>query len=216
MTTAEAIAYCTILQDKYGSPNVVDSEWLDYLNHAINEYIHRCLPDNQGGVVNYENDKNIEANLRPLIYLLPTMTTTAGVLADATIDAALVTASGDSAATHMRIMSIAAGSVGYPVKFVRHNNFWRFNRNYFKAASATAPQYTDTSTGYPVSPVNNSIPLVVTVLKRPSVLDLVGQDPELENDVMYVIIAIALQLSGVTTRDQELIQDVRNITLQGK
>lgn len=216
MSTQDCIDYFAIIQDKYGSPNLLDDEVIDFLNNAINEYIHRCLPDNQGGVANLEADKNVTANLRPLIYLLPTMTTTAGILTNATIDGVLATASGDAAATHMRILSIAAGSVGYPVSYVRYNNFWRFQQNYFKAASTTEPQYTQEAVGYPVYPVDNTVPLLVTVLKRPVVLDLVGNDPELQDDVMYVVIAIALQLAGVSTRDQELIQDIRNTTLQGK
>lgn len=217
MTTQQVIDYFAVLQDKYSSPNLLDDEVLEFVNNSINEYINRLLPDARGGNLNLETDKLVSATLRPLMFILPTITTTAGVLTNATIDAALVVASGNSSATHYRILSIAAGSVGYPVEYTRHNDYFTFKKNYFKQATITEPRYRQVEGGYPIEPVDNTIPLVVTVLKKPYILSLSPVvDPELEDSTMYTIIAIALGLAGVSTRDEEIIQDLRNISVQGK
>lgn len=212
LTTQNCIDYCNQLLDKFGSPNAIDAEWLNYLNDATNKYINRLLPDPEDGVANYEQDKNITANLRPLIYNLPALTTTAGILTNATIDAALVTASGDAAASHFRIVTIGATTSGYPVKYVRHANYFPFFRNYFKKASATEPQYTQDVTGYPVTPVNNTTALYVTVLKKPNILALSPLvNPEFESYVMYKIIIIAVKLAGIAIRDEELERELQAI-----
>ena len=71
------------------------------------------------------------------------------------------------------------------------------------------------TTGLKFYPTDDSIDLSIAVLKKPKVLsDTV--DPELDDYVMYDIIMIALQLGGVSTRDEEIIQDIRSIAVQGK
>ncbi len=213
MTTAQVIDYFLVLQDKYGSPSVTRTEVANYLNHAINEYLNRIFPDNQGAVVNFEQDKNVTANIRPLIYDFEATTASDGLLSDAVINTALSTAVG-SAATYFRIGALGLGD--YPIKYVRSNNLQAYSRNYFKRPSLTNPKYEQWATGMKVYPAGTHT-VSLSVIKKPNILSETGPvNPELEDYVMYNIIAIGLQLAGVATRDGEIIQDLQNITLQGK
>jgi hypothetical protein len=70
VTTQKAVDILNILIDKYGSPSVDEDERVDMLNMAMFEYLNRLVPDNQGGVVNFEFDSNVIHNIKPLIYTI--------------------------------------------------------------------------------------------------------------------------------------------------
>ena len=220
MSTSEAVDYFSILQDKYGSPNLIESEVVDMLNHAQFEYLNRLFPDNQGGVANVEVDSNVVANVQPLIYTITTnMAAVTGLLSTSTINTALVTASGDSAATYFRVLSVGvtADNITYPVKYIKQNNLWSNERNYFKKASLTNPRYTFRGDGLKFYPVDSTVDLTITVVKNPKTLSLSpAVNPEFKDYAVYQIIMIALQLAGVSTRDEEIIRDIQGISLQAK
>ena len=219
MSSQQAVDYFAILQDKYGSPNLIESEIVDFLNHAVNEYINRMLPDSQGGVVNVEMDSNVLNNLAPLIYTI-TENTTSGLLTNAVIDAALVTESGDAAASRMSVLEVSVTSSGvkYPAKWAKYNNINAYERNYFKKPSSPDNiRYVYNGKGIQFFPTDDVSDIGVTVIKKPKVLSLSPVvNPEFSDYVMYSVIAIALQLAGVSTRDAELVESIRAISLQGK
>jgi hypothetical protein len=218
LTTQQCVDYFLVLQDKYGSPSVTQSEVVDFLNHGINEYLNRIFPDNEGAVVNFEQDKNVTATIQPLIYTFAATTAGTGLLTTAALNTLLATDSGIGSAEFFRVgdIGLTFGGITYPVKYVRSNNLWAFSRNYFKKPSLTRPKYELISKGILVYPAGTQT-LTISVIKKPKVLSLTGPvNPELEDYVMYSVIAIALQLAGVSTRDEAIIQDIRNITLQGK
>jgi len=209
LTTLQAIDYCNQLQDKYGSPNVIPAEWINYLNDATNKYINRLLPDSEDGVLNFEQDKLVTANLRPLIFGVFYLFTSGGLITNAALSAALLSSYGE-VGTVLRIITL--GRNGYPIQYVRHANEYSFNRNYFKRASATNPQYYQYTNGYAVLPTDDSSVVGCTVLKAPRVLSLSPVvDPEFDDYVMYKIIVIALKLAGVATRDEELEASLKAI-----
>lgn len=218
MTAQEAIDYFQILQDKYGSPSVTTAEALDYLNHAINEYLNRIFPDNQGAVVNFEQDKLVTANIQPLIYDVSTSTDSAGLLTNTALNTALVALAG-AGAEYFRIGAIGAtvDEVTYPVRYIRANNLWTYTRNAFKTPTETNPRFELVAAGLQTYPQQVQ-DLVISLVKKPKVLTqaTITDQIEFADYTLYPIIAIALQLAGVATRDEELIQDIRNITVQGK
>lgn len=217
MTIQQAIDYCTILQDKYGSPNVIDDEWLNYLNHGINEYLNRLVPDSEGGVVNYEMDKNTINNLKPLIYPVTVQMDSDGLVTDAAITGALQTEGAESGASWFRVMSLGFTVSGYPIRYVRQNNLFPFKKNYFKQPTLTSARYTTIAKGLSFEPVATSTDITLTVIKRPRILSLSPVvDPEFDDYAMYNVIMIALQLAGVATRDEEIISDIKNISVQAK
>jgi hypothetical protein len=217
-TTQKVVDYFLVLQDKYGSPSVDEDEAVNFLNHALQEYLNRIFPDNQGAVVNFEQDKNVTANIQPLVFDFTLNTTAGGLLTTAAINAALVTAGAEAGATYFRIGSIGltSGGITYPVKYMRDNNFWAFNRNYFKKPLLTRPKFELVATGVQVYPVGTQA-LTVSVVKKPKTLDLsTPVNPEFGDYQMVDVLMIALQLAGVSTRDEEILNDIRNNTIQAK
>jgi len=207
MTTQQCVDLFNVLIDKYGSPNVIDSEIKDLLDMAAYEYLNRLVPDTQGGIANYEFDSNVVHNIKPLIYTL-TLNTTSGLLADATIEAAL---SGDPM---FRVMSagITTDGITYPVKYEFQNTLHTNGRNYFKAPSATNPRYTITNEGLKFYPTNDADDITLTVIKTPASFS--DGDPEFSDYVLFNIIAIAVKISGVPLREEEILTDARNSGVQ--
>lgn len=217
MILSKAIEIFAVLQDKFGSPNLVDDEIIDFINQANNEYLNRLFPDSQGAVVNFESNINTLANIRPLIYILSSLNmNVSGVLTDAVINAALAAAASDVNAQYFRIGSIGFGSDGYPAKFLKANNRWSFQRNYYKRPSLTNPRFSLTAGGLQFYPTSASTALTVSVIKKPKVLTdaNLADALEFEDYVIYNIIGIALKLAGVSTRDEQLIQDIRMTAVQ--
>ena len=216
MLVSKAVTIFNVLNDKFGSPNVIESEIIDHFNFAISEYLNRLFPDNQGGVVNFELDSNVLMNLQPLIYPLNSLAVTSGVLLNSTINSALVTAAG-AGSTYFRIMNVSYTNGGstYYAKYAKHNNILAYERNTYKAPSATKVYYSPVAAGLKFYPSSTST-VSPTVVKNPKVLTTsdLSTSFEFSDYVVYNIIAIALKLSGIGTRDAELIDDVRMTGLQ--
>jgi hypothetical protein len=216
MTVNQAVDLFKVLIDKYESAYLTDQEILDLLNMALRgEYMNRLFPDSQGGVVNWEQDQNVTENLKPLLFNLSLNMNASGILSNSTINAALVTASGESGATAFRIGSIGwtLGGSSYPVKYIKTNDRWANQRNVFKRPSSTNPKYSLISTGLQFYPTSELATLTVNVVKTPKLL-VAGETCELSDYVMYHIISIGLKLAGVAIRDTEMQEDVRLAALQ--
>jgi hypothetical protein len=218
VTTQKAVDILNILIDKYGSPSVDEDERVDMLNMAMFEYLNRLVPDNQGGVVNFEFDSNVIHNIKPLIYTITANMDADGLLEETDIDTALRTESSDATATVLRIMSIGItddDDITRPVKYVKQNNLWSQARNFFKRPSATNPRYTMMADGLKFYPTNQTDDLTITVLKNPKLLSLSpASNPELADYAFYNVIMIALKLCGIEIRDDQMLQDIRLTALQ--
>lgn len=209
MTTAQALDIFKILQDKYASPSLIDSEILNFLNMAQYERINRVLPDDMGGVVNFEFDQNIASNIRHLIYPLTGLSATSDVLLNSTINTALANPSVAGAGAELfRILNVSVS--GKPAKYVNQNNLLTQAVNYFKAPSANYPRYSLLATGFKFYPSPIAASISMVVMKKPKTITLTV-NPEWDDYNMNLVIMIALQLAGVSTRDEELIADIRNI-----
>lgn len=209
MTTSEVLDIFKILQDKYASPSLIDSEILKFLNMAQYERINRIMPDDMGGVVNFEFDQNIASNVRHLIYSLTGLSATSDVLLNTTINTALANPSvAGTGAELFRILNVSVS--GKPAKYVNQNNLLTQAVNYFKAPSANYPRYSLLATGFKFYPSPAASSISLTVMKKPKTITLTV-NPEWDDYNMNLIVMIALQLAGVSTRDEELIADIRNI-----
>lgn len=217
MTTQEAVDLIFVLQDRYGSPDVEEDEAVSFLNMATYEWLNRLVPSNLGGVVNYELDANVLSNIKPLVFEISGTMSAGGVLTNGVINAALVSAGAAADATWYRIgnIGITISGITYPIKFKKHNENLAHERNVFKKGTATKIGYTIRNDGLKFKPIDSSNTLSAIVIKNPRALSLIdGVDPELDDQNMYNIVALALKLAGVATRDEELIMDVRNTALQ--
>ena len=218
MTIQFAIDLYNVLLDKYGSPSQEDDEIVGNLNMATYEWLNRVVPDNQGGVVNFEFDSNVVSNIKPLIYTITDNMDANGLLSETDIESALQTESSDATAKVFRIMSVGitdSDDVTRPVKYEFQNSLWTNARNYFKRPSATNPKYTMIADGLRFYPVNQTDDLTITMIKTPKALALSPvSNPELSDYVMYNIVSLALKLGGIQVRDEELLQDARLSALQ--
>jgi hypothetical protein len=219
MTVQKSIDIFNILLDKTGTPYLSDEEVVDLLNMALRgEFLNRLFPDSLGGTVNFEFDANTLANIQPLIYTLSISMNGSGVLTTAAINTALQTATGNADDVYFRIASIGwtTGSDTFPVKFVKNNDRWSFEKNIFKKPSATNPRYTLTAQGLKFYPTSASTVLTVTVIKQPVLFDAedLAAECELADYQMYTIISHALKLAGISLNATELVEDVRLAALQ--
>lgn len=219
MTTAEAIDICNIIQDKFGSPNVITSEWLKLLNMGQLEVLNRMFPDTVGGVANFETDENTSMNVRQLVFTVLTTTATMPITFSS-LTILLQAASGDATCSIFRISSVGMLFEGniFPVKFVKRNNNNVYENNVFKKSSDTNPYYTIHSNNGSlpgiflrnVSPANQ---LSITCIKTPKILDI-ANSPDWDDYMMNQVILQAVKLAGIGTRDEELIMDIRNSGVQ--
>jgi hypothetical protein len=207
MTTTEALDIFKILQDKYASPSLIDPEILKFLNMAQYERINRILPDDMGGVVNFEFDQNVASNIRHLVYYLTGLTATSSVLLNADINTALVASAG-AGSELFRVLNVSVSDK--LANYVNQNNLLAQAANYFKAPSASYPRYSMLATGYKFYPTPAAASISMTVMKKPKTITT-SVNPEWDDYNMNLIIMIALQIAGVSTRDEELIADIRNI-----
>lgn len=211
MTTAELIENFSYYQDERASPNLEEDEILVCLNAAQSERLRRLIPDDQGGLINFELDSNTLFNVRRLIYPITTTMTSGGVTTFSTVQTALRTASGDAGCGVHRILGITATveSVDYPVKYTKHNNWDSYKRNTFKAGKSTAPRFKADATNLTFDPINTSASIKVTCMKTPLILTA-GNSPDWDDQNCELIIQIALQLAATATRDQELLGSIQN------
>lgn len=219
MLVSSAVTIFNVLQDKYGSPNVVTSEIIAHFNMAIAEYLNRLFPDSQGTLANFELDANVTANIQPLIFSLsPINMNGSGIVTSTVINTALATAASDVNATYFRIIAIGVddGTNKYPVRYTKHNNTWAYQKNSFKAPSVTNPYFSLIASGLQLYPTDTTLDLTIEVLKNPKVLTTgdLASSFEFSDYVVYNIISIALKLAGISTRDEELLQDARLAGLQ--
>lgn len=224
MTTQKAIDILLILQDKYGSPDIEPSEAVDLLNMAMYEWLNLLLPDSQGGLVNVEYDSNTLELVKPLLwnFSVSYSSLSSGYFTTATLNTALQSASSDAAAAVFRTLDIAyvdGNSDEWQVRFLKNNNRTRFQRNFFKKPAIPKRLYwqpfgngvrLQPTTGYTAGNFSFS------VIKTPKILALSGPtvNPELDDYSMYSVIAKALRLAGVATRDEEILTDIRNSAIQ--
>jgi hypothetical protein len=219
MTITQAIDLFEVLLDKYGVPHLENDETCSLLNMAARgEFLNRLFPDSIGGIVNFDFDQNTVASIQPLIWPLTVNMGVTGVLTNAAINTALQTATGEAEDTYFRIASVGwtTGSNTIPVKFIKQNDLWSFERNVFKKPSATNPKFTLIGSGLKFYPTSASTNLSLTVVKYPRlILAADGADAcELPDYQMYSIIGLAIKLAGVSIRDQEILEDVRLAGLQ--
>lgn len=211
MTTAEAILRCKVIIDKYGSPTILDTEWVGHLNQAQYEVLNRLIPDDLGGVMNFEVNSDTLVNVSPLIYPI-TATPSSGLVLNSALTTALRTVSGDTGCSLFRVLNMCLPDES-PVRFVKHNNLYSYKANAFKRPSATNTFYTITAQGYQLYP-STGVTVKITAMKTPKTLTNTGESLEFSDYVAQQVIFQAVKLAGVGIRDQEVIMDVRNTGIQ--
>lgn len=209
MTTQEALDWFDVLQDKFGSPYFNTDQKLLFLNNGQSEYLNKLFPSNEGGLINAEHDWNIEQNISPLIYELPSIVMDiTGAITEASLDAALQTISGDVNTTIYKILSIEfkRGLKRYPCKVLRHNDKAAFETNFFKKPNLANPRYLLQNGNYQFRPIDTTVNVLITVIKKPRDLAITPSiiNPEFPESTHNELVAYGLQFAGIASRDEVL------------
>lgn len=232
MTIDTMITLFDLIQDKANSAYFTDNEKLEFLNRAqimfINEYNENNFPGdvriNERGFISTRSLENTLGNtdiLTPLIVGNMEFINLSGGRLSTDSDGNLLNSSLESAITFnsgqsrevLKLLSLALidGSNRYPIKYVRHNDLYKFLNNDFLVPTTRFPLYTINGDGYQVFPQVQSN-LVASVVRYP--IDLVYIDQgnagnvssELDDFTHDRILSIALDIAGISSRDQALIQ----------
>lgn len=201
--------YFDILQDKYGSPYFTDSEKELLFNRAIMDFVESHFTPNKAGTINVEISQRVMENLAPLVYRLPAVTmNSSGLITTTQLNTALNTI---IAGTIMRTLGFGwEQTAGYtvPVKLTRHNDWYEFKRNFFKDPKrGGVPRYYMSGNSFYMEPINTSVNIKATVIKYPVTVSISGPiECDLPDFTHNTIIAGALELAGVSSRDEALTQ----------
>lgn len=212
MNVVEMHQWFDQLEDKVDSIYFNEFEKDLFINRAIqifiNNIINKFTEDREGRFVissALEESLNVSEVLKPLMLLdLPVVTDVTGVVTDAEIVTAIETEVGDEAA-YLHVLSVVTAA-GLPVKFVRENDYHKFQQNDFKVAIDLFPQYRIGYGGVFIAPVGVAN-YAISVIKEPKKVNYSTLDstdlPETTHDY---IMASALELAGLASRDEALLR----------
>lgn len=208
MNIATMVSYFDILQDKYGSTYYTNAEKELFLQRAHIEFVKELLPVNEISKENIELSQDTISQIAPLIYELPFMNMdSSGIISKSSIQTALTNAVTGGILWRPLSIGLYLSGKNMPVKYVRHNDRWEFANNYFKKPSNTNPKVRETGTNYVFEPILTGAKVYFTVLKYPALVSIsTPTNSDLPDHTHDRIVAIALELSGVASRDVALTQ----------
>lgn len=218
-----------ILQDKSNEPYFTNEEKLILLNSAQNTFLSEYMENNfpggigitERGFISARSIENTLGNsdiLKPLIVANmqeingsgdKLMTNSNGRVSETDINTAITHNSGSSTPV-LKLLSLAlvsgGGSTLSSVKYNRHNDLFKSINNGFLTPTTTEPIYVIDGNGYIVYP-NAVHELDMSVLRYPVDMVFVSEgsgsnvDCELDEQVHERILAIALEMVGISTRE---------------
>jgi len=178
--------YFDILSDKYGSPYLTNAEKDILFNRSQFKVIDKVLtmPDIQ----------RQEELLRNNLKIATTTSSVAGVVLNTTIDGLI------SGLTYKIRRVTDANGVE-----IRYSSTNKNRKNTFKVPSSTAPRYTYNNGGIIVLP-EAAYSLLITVVSEPTAVAYGGASSGLPEELHNDVIATAIDLAGIATRDEALAQ----------
>lgn len=193
MTIQEMHDWFNFMVDKYDSPYYTPDEIDQVINRAQLDYVHElALSLDENGTGEKSHDFNVL--LAPIITPISSILASNGTISLSSIKAELLTGK------LVKILSVTNGD-GNDVKFTRHNDSSKHNRNYFKKPTNTTQKYTVSSTGINIKPTTNA-GFDISAIREPIDVNLTGLiDCELEI-VHNKIVARAIAMAGIATEQQ--------------
>lgn len=212
MTIAQMATLFDLLQDKYGSPYFTNSEKTVFFNRAHVAFVRELLFPEEGDEnskqVNIEYSQDTISAVAPLIFTLPAISmNSSGYITKASIQTSLNAMQNGAIVWRPLSIGLVSGGDKHPVSYVRHNDWWKFQENYFKVPTLDNPKCKETITEYQFLPVNLTAQIYFDILKYPLVVDIDGGiSSDLPDFTHDTIVAIALSMAGVCSRDQALLE----------
>jgi hypothetical protein len=199
--------YFNLLQDKYGSPYHTDTEIETYLNRAQLDYVTDLLPPD-GSELNIELNQNTIMRIHPILFTTGNvnMVSGTGAVLRTALDSAIVAATGITGAKLLRVLAIGWNDAR-PVTYTRKNNWYSYINNIFKAPSDKKPRTHEDGASWVFRPIDTTANLVFMGVRYPVSVSISGAiDCELPDLVHNDIVARALELAGIGSRDEMLAQ----------
>ena len=218
MNINEMRSWFDVIQDKFNSPYFTDLEFEEFINQGQQNFVNEVFygqfapstaQSERGGQVMNPTESTLQGleSIRPLIIPDLSLNSSAGgVITDAEINAAVSASTGQASQQYMHILSIILNDSGTNriVRFVRHNDYVKFNDNSFKRATARAPLYRLSRGGVIIDPIGVKN-YNISVVKKPISVSLeTGVGCELPSEYHGLIVAYAIQLASVSSRDEAL------------
>lgn len=193
-----------LLQDKYESPYFTTTE-KDYFINLAQDMLFSKLDFSpqeyllqKGGISrSFESSEVNINNMKEFIVPNLTITLSSGLASFSDIDSAI------GADSLYRVISVA-DSNGNDLKFVRHNDVNRHNRNKYLKGTTEYPIYTIDKEGIRVLP-NSVTSVIVTALRKHNQVNHSSSiDSEFSEHLHHRILFDALILAGVPIKDSDV------------
>ena len=219
MTINDMHSWFNILLDHYNEPYFIDTEIDEFINSGAVEFVNDIIFKEYFPSMG-ENEKGIQALnsiesviqgsevLQPLIIPDLTVAVAGGIATNTAINSAIAASTGDANDTIMHVMSVTYDLSGEErlVRYVRHNDRARFRRNEFKKPTERNPIFSLVRNGLLIEP-SNLANVIVSVIKNPRKVSKENQiDLDLPEFTHQRVIAYALSMSGIASRDDVLVQ----------
>lgn len=212
-------SWFNILLDHYNEEYFIDTEVDEFINAGgiefVNDIIFKeyfpTLGENEKGVQALNSMESVIQGseiLQPLIIPDLTVSVTSGFLSNDDINTALSTYTSDANDRIMHVISLTHDVAGDErmIRFVRHNDRARFRQNFFKKPTERNPIFSIVRNGMIIEP-STVDSVSVSILKEPrKVSKKDGISLDLPSFTHQRVIAYAIALSGVASRDDALIQ----------
>jgi hypothetical protein len=228
MNITEMVSYFDTLQDKKNSVYFEDDEKELFLNRAQLILLTEAMSGHIEGNLNFSerstiHTRGVENTLGSTDIISPLIasgmsdingsgtklrTTAAGVLTKSLVNQAIVYNSG-AASSVMRILSFMVdngGTYGDSAEFVRENDLPKFLKNDFLIPTNSSPVWTNKNSDYQFFP-RSAKNIICSAIRYPVEMSISGViSCELNEFVHDKVVAIALELAGVGSRDMMLAE----------
>lgn len=212
-------SWFNILLDHYNEAYFIDTEIDEFINAGAVEFVNDIIfkeyfptmGENEKGMQVLNSIESVIQGseiLQPLIIPDLSVPVLSGRVSNEEINQAISNETFDINDKVMHVLSVTSDLEGEEriVRFVRHNDRARFRQNFFKKPTERNPIFSIARGGLVIEPSDLSS-VTVSVLKEPRKVSRENNiDLDLPSFTHQRIVAYAIALSGVATRDDALIQ----------
>ena len=215
MTIIELHNRFSIILDKEGAPDLIDSEFTALVNTAqlavVKDIVEGELKNKKAVEMPahaFENVSHLSERIAPLISSITTLTTDA----DGRIQYADINGLLSTVFYHIANIARLESGVYYPCRFVRHNDRYKHELNSFKKPTITKPIVMKFADYLQILPDTASIGVNMVTIRTPKDInfdeDTPGNniDPELPDNTMQEVLFRALTLAAISIREPQLYQ----------
>lgn len=227
MTIQEMHDLFNLLLDQYNEPYFEDDEIDQLINSASIDFVNDIVFNNispsfvsiDRGISSLSSvESTIQSSevLSSLIFRDLELSSSDGAISFDDINTELLSESSDTEAEMLHIINVVKliDEEEHLVRFVRNNDRQRFKQNVFKSPKVESPIFTISNSGILIEPKDDE-DYLLTVIKKPRKVSLGDEiDSDLPENTHQRIVAYALALSGLASRDEVMLQ-LQNVSGNG-